>query len=68
MNFLAATLVLFMEEAQAFWCLCALVELVIPPGFYSSQVDYVTRLPGTHVGYVTCATYAACVSCVTCFT
>ena len=42
MNFLAATLLLFMEEQHAFWCLAALVELVLPPGFYSSQLHGVT--------------------------
>lgn len=42
MNFLAATLLLFMREEDAFWCLCCLVERVLPPGMYASQLQGLT--------------------------
>ncbi|XP_013784589.1 TBC1 domain family member 2B-like [Limulus polyphemus] len=43
-NRLAAIALLFMEEEEAFWCLVAIVEYIMPPDYYSktllaSQVD-----------------------------
>ena len=42
MNFLAATLLLFMGEEAAFWCLCALIERVLPSGTYAAQLQGLT--------------------------
>ena len=42
MNFLAATLLLFMPESDAFWCLCCLIERVLPTGMYASQLQGLT--------------------------
>ena len=42
MNFLAATLLLFLPEHAAFWTLCAIVELALPAGFYATQLHGVT--------------------------
>lgn len=42
MNFIAATLLLVMAERHAFWCFCVLIELVIPPRFYSPDLHGVT--------------------------
>ena len=38
MNFIGATLLLFLQEADAFWCLCAIVELVLPEGLYAPRL------------------------------
>jgi len=39
MGFVAAMLLVFVEEAvEAFWCLCALVETLLPPDFYSATL------------------------------
>lgn len=37
MNFIAALLLLMMEEEPAFWCLGAMVEDVLP-GYYSNTM------------------------------
>ena len=50
MNFLAATLLLFMREEDAFWCLCCLVERVLPPGMYASQLQAHRRAPADFGG------------------
>ena len=42
MNFLAATLLLFLPEHAAFWTLCGIVELALPAGFYATQLHGVT--------------------------
>lgn len=34
MNFVAGTLLLFLDEEEAFYCLCALVEDILP-GYYA---------------------------------
>jgi hypothetical protein len=38
MNFLAAFLLLNMEEDRAFWVLAAIIEDILPPGYYSKHM------------------------------
>lgn len=38
LNFVAATFLLFLPEESAFWCLCAVVEQVLP-GYFSSELE-----------------------------
>jgi len=38
MGFLAAVLLLFLDEEAAFWCLCAIVERLLPESFFSPSL------------------------------
>ena len=38
MGMIAANLLLFMEEEQAFWLMCAIVEDLLPASYYSSTL------------------------------
>jgi hypothetical protein len=39
MGFVGALLLVFLEEPEdAFWCLCATIELLLPPDFYSTTL------------------------------
>jgi len=38
LNFLAATFLLFMPEEEAFWCLCALIEDILGPGYFDEHM------------------------------
>jgi hypothetical protein len=60
MNFIAAVLLMYLDEEQAFWVLAALVEDILPPDYYAtsligSRVDQQVfetclawKLPGMH--------------------
>jgi hypothetical protein len=38
LNFLASLLLTVVEEEEAFWLVCLLVEDILPPGFYSREL------------------------------
>ena len=42
MNFLAGALLLFMREGAAFWCLCMLLEKILPESMYAAQLQGTT--------------------------
>jgi hypothetical protein len=42
LNFIAGMLLLFMEEEEAFWMLCTVVERIMPEGTYSVTMEGAT--------------------------
>lgn len=53
MNRLAAIILLFLSEEEAFWCLVAIIDFIMPAEYYSktmlaAQADQVFVLSYTH--------------------
>jgi hypothetical protein len=38
MNFIVARLLQYLNEEEAFWALCQIVETLLPPDYYSNMV------------------------------